>query len=140
MRVDVKAVPFADLVDKVARQRTFDTLLVGITVGSDPDPYAFFHSSQVKDPGDNFSGYNTLAIDRALESGRRTFDQEQRKERYASVFQTIAVEVPVVFLYNTDYLYAQQRSLNGVRIAPVTDPTQRFWNVEDWYVKTAARR
>ena len=140
MRVDVKAVPFADLVDKVARQRTFDTLLVGITVGSDPDPYAFFHSSQVKDPGDNFSGYNTLAIDRALESGRRTFDQDLRKERYASVFQTIAIEVPVVFLYNTDYLYAQQRSLNGVRIAPVTDPTQRFWNVEDWYVKTAARR
>ena len=98
------------------------------------------HTAAPLDPGDNFSGYNTLAIDRALESGRRTFDQDLRKERYASVFQTIAVEVPVVFLYNTDYLYAQQRSLNGVRIAPVTDPTQRFWNVEDWYVKTAARR
>ena len=140
MRVDVKTVPFADLVDKVARQRAFDTLLVGITVGSDPDPYAFFHSSQVKDPGDNFSGYNTLAIDRALESGRRTFDQTQRKELYATVFQAIATDVPIVFLYNTDYLYAQNRSLNGFRVAPITDPTQRFWNVEDWYLKTAARR
>jgi len=141
MRVDVKAVPFADLVDKVVRQRTFDTLLVGITVGgSDPDPYAFFHSSQVKDPGDNFSGYNTLTIDRALENGRRTFDQDQRKELYARVFQAIAAEVPVLFLYNSDYLYAQLRSLNGFRVAPVTDPTQRFWNVEDWYLKTTARR
>ncbi|HUQ17588.1 MAG TPA: peptide ABC transporter substrate-binding protein [Candidatus Saccharimonadales bacterium] len=140
IRVEVKAVPFAELVDKVARQRAFDALLVGITVGSDPDPYAFFHSSQVKDPGDNFSGYNTLALDRALESGRRTFDQAQRKGLYASVFQAIAADVPVVFLYNPDYLYAQSRTLNGFRVAPVTDPTQRFWNVEDWYLKTAARR
>lgn len=140
MRVDVKTVPFAELVDKVARQRAYDALLVGITVGSDPDPYAFFHSSQIKDPGDNFSGYNTLAIDRALEGGRRTFDQAKRKEFYAMVFQAIAAEVPVVFLYNTDYLYAQQRTLNGFRVAPVTDPTQRFWNVEDWYLKTTARR
>ncbi|GAC1459314.1 MAG: peptide-binding protein [Candidatus Limnocylindrales bacterium] len=140
IRVEVNAVPFAELVDKVARQRTFDALLVGITVGSDPDPYAFFHSSQVKDPGDNFSGYNTLALDRALEGGRRTFDQAQRKGLYASVFQAIAADVPVVFLYNPDYLYAQNRSLNGFRVAPVTDPTQRFWNVEDWYLKTAARR
>ena len=140
MRVEVKASTFADLVDKVARQRAFDALLVGITVGSDPDPYAFFHSSQVKDPGDNFSGYNTLAIDRALESGRRTFDQTQRKALYATVFQAIAAEVPVVFLYNSDYLYAQNRSLHGFRVAPVTDPTQRFWNVEDWYLKTTARR
>lgn len=139
MRVEVKASPFADLVDKVARKRTFDALLVGITVGSDPDPYAFFHSSQVKDPGDNFSGYNTLAIDRALEAGRRTFDQAKRKELYATVFSAIATEIPVIFLYNSDYLYAQVRTLNGFRVAPVTDPTQRFWNVEDWFVKTARR-
>lgn len=140
MQVDVKAVPFADLVDKVVRQRTFDALLVGITVGSDPDPYAFFHSSQVKDPGDNFSGYNTLTIDRALENGRRTFDQDQRKELYAKVFQAIAAEVPVLFLYNNDYLYAQLRSVHGFRVAPITDPTQRFWNVEDWYLKTGPRQ
>jgi len=140
LRVDVKAVPFGELVDRVARQRTFDALLVGITVGSDPDPYAFFHSSQVKDPGDNFSGYSTLSIDRALENGRRTFDQTQRKELYAKVFQAIAIDVPVVFLYHSDYLYAQTRSLHGLRVAPVTDPTQRFWNVEDWYLKTAPRR
>src|SRR5437762_1474980 len=47
IRVDVRAVPFAELVDRVARQRDFDALLVGITVGTDPDPYPFFHSSQV---------------------------------------------------------------------------------------------
>ncbi len=140
MRVDVNAVPFAELVDRVARQRAFDVLLVGINLGNDPDPYPFFHSSQVKDPGDNFSGFATLPIDRALEAARRTYEQQIRRDLYTPVFQAIATEVPVVFLYFSDYLYVQRRSVNGLKIAPVSDPTQRLWNVEDWYVKTAPKR
>ena len=140
MQVEVKAVPFADLVDKVARQRTFDSLLVGITVGSDPDPYAFFHSSQVKDPGDNFSGYSTLAMDRLLEQARRTVDQSKRRELLGQAFTAIAADLPVLFLYYSDYLYAQSRTLKGFKVAPVNDPTQRFWNVEEWYVKTTVKQ
>ena len=140
MRVDVRAVPFAELVDRVARQRDFDALLVGITVGNDPDPYPFFHSSQVSDPGDNFSGYSALPMDRNLEQARRTVDPEKRRALFAQIFTTIATEVPVVFLYFADYLYAQDHSVKGLKIAPVNDPPQRFWNVEDWYVKTAVRR
>jgi len=115
-------------------------LLVGITTGADPDPYAFFHSSQSRDPGYNFSGYSTLPMDRGLEAARRTSEQEKRREIYGPVFQQIAAEVPVVFLYFADYLYAQHRSVNGLKIAPVSEPTARFWDIEDWYVKTQPRR
>jgi peptide/nickel transport system substrate-binding protein len=139
MKVDVRALPFVDLVDRVARQRDFDALLVGITVGNEPDPYPFFHSSQVNDPGDNFSGYSTLSTDRLLEQARRTVDQAKRRELLAQVWNALATDVPVVFLYYTDYLYAQSRVLHGFRVAPVNDPPQRFWNVEDWYVKTVVR-
>ena len=138
--VQIRAVGFAELVDKVARQRDFDALLVGITVGNDPDPYPFFHSSQLSDPGDNFSGYSTLATDRLLEEARRTADQSKRRELFGQVFNAIAADLPVVFLYFSDYLYAQSHSVKGFRVAPVNDPTQRFWNVEEWYVKTAVRR
>ena len=140
MEVDVITVPFAELVDRVARQREFDALLVGITVGNDPDPYPFFHSSQVNDPGDDFSGYSTLATDRLLEQARRTVDQSKRRDLFAQVWTAIATDVPVVFLYYTDYLYAQSHALQGFRVAPVNDPPQRFWNVEDWYVKTVVRQ
>jgi peptide/nickel transport system substrate-binding protein len=140
MRVDVRAVPFVDLVDRVARQRDFDALLVAITVGNDPDPYPFFHSSQLNDPGDDFSGYATLSTDRLLEQARRTVDQAKRKELLAKIWNAIATDLPVVFLYYTDYLYAQSRTLHGFRVAPVNDPPQRFWNIEDWYVKTVVRQ
>jgi len=140
MKIDVVSVPFAELVDRVARQREFDALLVGITVGNDPDPYPFFHSSQVNDPGDDFSGYSTLAMDRLLEQARKTVDQTKRRDLFAQVWTAIATDVPVVFLYYTDYLYAQSHTLQGFRVAPVNDPPQRFWNVEDWYVKTVVRQ
>jgi peptide/nickel transport system substrate-binding protein len=140
MKVDVVTVPFAELVDRVARQREFDALLVGITVGNDPDPYPFFHSSQVNDPGDGFSGYSTFAMDRLLEQARKTVDQTKRRDLFAQVWTAIATDVPVVFLYYTDYLYAQSHALQGFRVAPVNDPPQRFWNVEDWYVKTVVRQ
>ena len=140
MSVTVRSMPFGQLVDSVARQRSFDALLVEIAVSGDPDPYTFFHSTEVNDPGHNFSGYSTLPIDRSLEAARRTFDEGARRELYTPVFQAISREVPVVFLYFSDYLYAQSRLVQGLRIAPLTDPRERFWNVEDWYVKTQPKR
>jgi len=140
MSVTVNSMPFGQLVDSVARQRTFDALLVEIAVSGDPDPYTFFHSTEVNDPGHNFSGFSTLPIDRNLEAARRTFDEGARRDLYAPVFQAISKEVPVVFLYFSDYLYAQSAQVQGQRIAPLTDPRERFWNVEDWYVRTQTRR
>jgi peptide/nickel transport system substrate-binding protein len=140
MSVTVNSMPFGQLVDSVARQRSFDALLVEIAVSGDPDPYTFFHSTEVNDPGHNFSGYSTLPIDRNLEAARRTFDETARRDLYAPVFQAISKEVPVVFLYFSDYLYAQSRLVQGLRIAPLTDPRERFWNVEDWYVRTQPKR
>src|SRR5260370_521690 len=83
MKVDVRAVPFATLVDRVARQRDFDALLVGITVGNDPDPYPFFHSKQVTHPGDTFSGYSPPAMDRLPEQARRAVHQAKPREPFA---------------------------------------------------------
>ena len=139
MKVEVRTQPFSELVERTARQRTFDALLVGISVAGDPDPYSFFHSTAAADPGNNFSGYSTLPIDRNLENARRTIDEAARRELYAPVFRTISEEVPVVYLYFSDYLYAQDRSVQGLRITPLTDPRERFWNVEDWYVRTRPR-
>ncbi len=137
MKVDLVTLSFGELVDKTARQRAFDVLLVGVTIPGDPDPYGFFHSSQAKEPGHNFSGYATLPLDRDLESARRTSDLDARRALYAPVFQAIATDVPVVFLYFADYLYAMNRSVQGLKVATINEPMQRFWNIADWYVRTA---
>lgn len=139
MGVEIKTMPFSEVIEGAARERAYDALLVGVSVSGDPDPYSFFHSSEIRNPGHNFSGYTTLALDRSLEAARRTTDQGKRRELYTTVFQTIATEVPVVFLYFSDYLYAQSRLAQGLKIAPISDPRERFWNAEDWYVRIARR-
>ena len=137
---DLRAIPFNELVETVVRDRTYDALLVGLSGGGDPDPYPLFHSSEITDPGHNFSGYFTLPLDRALENSRRATDQSKRLELISQVFQAVATEVPVVYLYFTDYLYAQSKQVQGLRITPITTPSDRLWNIEDWYVKTAIKR
>lgn len=136
----LSAVPFNQLIEKVVPERAYDALLIGITGGGDPDPYPLFHSSEIADPGHNFSGYFTLPLDRALENSRRTSNQAKRLELLAQVFQQLANEVPVVFLYFSDYLYAQGKQVQGLRIMPITSPSDRLLNVQDWYVKTSVQR
>ena len=137
---ELKAVPFNVLLEKVVSERSYDALLIGVTGSGDSDPYPLFHSTEIADPGHNFSGFFTLPLDRALENSRRTSDQAKRLELISTVFQTVATEVPVIFLYYPDYLYAQRTEVQGLRITPITAPSDRFWNVGDWYVKTAIPR
>ncbi len=137
---DLRAVPFDQLIESVVRERQYDALLIGITGSGDPDPYPLLHSSEVADPGHNFSGYFTLPLDRALENARRTSAQDKRLELLTPVFQAVANEVPMIFLYFTDYLYAQSKQVQGLRIMPIPSPSDRLWNIQDWYVKTAVKR
>ncbi|HEY6959556.1 MAG TPA: peptide ABC transporter substrate-binding protein [Candidatus Limnocylindria bacterium] len=136
----LQSVPFGQLLDTVVPGRAYDALLLGITGSGDPDPYPLFHSTEIADPGHNFSGYFTLPIDRALESARKTSDQAKRVQLMTPVFQAIATDVPVVFLYFSDYLYAQDTQVQGLRIMPIVSPSDRLWNAGDWYVKTEIRR
>ncbi len=138
IEANIEVVGFGELVDKRARERSFDAMVLAVGAGMDPDPYTFWHSSQAKDPGLNFTGYATLGMDRALEQARRTLDQGTRRELYAQVFGQLTDDVPAVYLYFADYVYTIDRSVRGVRIAPLADPSQRFWSVEDWYVRTVA--
>ena len=85
------------------------------------------------------NGALTAVTTRELESARRTTDEAKRLELYTTVFQTIANEVPVVFLYFSDYLYAQSRAVHGLKIVPLGEPRERVWNVEDWYGRTTRR-
>ncbi len=138
IQASIEIVGFGELVEKRARERSFEAMVLAVGAGMDPDPYTFWHSSQTRDPGLNFTGYATLGMDRALEQARRTIDQSNRRELYAQVFAQLADDVPAIYLYFADYVYAIDRSVRGVRIAPLADPSQRFWSIEDWYVRTVA--
>lgn len=127
---------FTDLEANVIRPRNFDTLLFGQAYGYEADPFTFWHSSQIKDPGLNVSIYTNKRADALLEESRRTFDEELRMKKYQEVQKIIQDDVPAIFLYSQLFFYLIPRDMRGVEIKTISLPTDRFNEANLWYRET----
>jgi peptide/nickel transport system substrate-binding protein len=81
----------------------FQALLAIQAIPPDPDQYSFWHSTQVATNITNYRSGNCCKesprIDKLLEEGRRTLDQEARKEIYLDFQRFLVEDIPVIFLY-----------------------------------------
>lgn len=136
VQVDIASVDLDELQQYYIRTRNYDVLLYGQDIGYDSDIYAYWHSSQAKDPGLNISQYTNIEADRYLESGRLAKDAEYKNSRYAAFLQTWSKDLPAIILYSPYYNYAQSVEVKGFSANKIVEPSNRFYNVQDWYVMT----
>jgi len=116
---------------------SYDILLYGISIGSDPDVYAYWHSSQAKAGRFNLSEYKSATADVSLESGRTRPDRELRAAKYKPLLESWRADVPAIALYQPPTFYATRTPIFGydpVRLNTVSD---RFYNVHEWQIVTA---
>ncbi|MBI4281068.1 peptide ABC transporter substrate-binding protein, partial [Candidatus Uhrbacteria bacterium] len=90
---------------QIIPQREYDTLLYGEILGADPDPFPFWHSSQINPPGVNLSGYSNRRVDALLEEGRLLTDPAERAKRYQEFQTIIGEDLPAIFLFAPSYTY-----------------------------------
>jgi len=133
--VDVKAVEISEL-KSIIKTRDYDALLYGEVLGSEPDLYPFWHSSQVNDPGLNLSGYQNKDADQLLKEARETLDVAVKQENYEKLQNIIIDDAPALFLYNPDYIYWVSQKINGINTTKIADPAKRFSNISEWFIKT----
>lgn len=118
------------------RPREYQAILFGQVLNPEPDPFAFWHSTQKKDPGLNLALYDNKDVDKLLQDARQTINSEERAEKYAQ-FQTQLIEDgPAVFLYSPNYLYPVSKKVKGIEIGKLAQPSFRFSQIENWYIKT----
>lgn len=122
-------------IHKIIRDRSFEVLLYGVVVGSDPDPYPFWHSSQIVNPGLNLAGYANRQADELLEKARQTSDRAERNNLYQNFQKLLAADLPAIFLYNSTYLYAMDNAVKGIEMYRLFQPADRFNNITSWYIK-----
>jgi peptide/nickel transport system substrate-binding protein len=139
--VGVRVVPVVEdsawVVDEALRPRNFDALLYSWgNLPSDPDPYLMWHSTQIGGDGQNYAGLDNLDIDLLLEQGRQSTEQSERARLYRDFQDLFAEEVPSLLLYYPVYNYAVDDMVKGVQLSPLTDPSDRFRTVDQWYIKT----
>lgn len=134
INVDIYAVQ--DITDTVIKDRNYEALLFGEIAGTDPDPYAFWHSSQQEHPGLALAIFYQKDIDNLLETARETTDPEQRRLKYFHFQNVLAEEISAIFLYQPTYIYAVNRKIKGITVNNIPLPSGRFSGIENWYIET----
>ena len=134
VEIEIKPVSGEQIVD-IIKNRSFQVLIYGQAVGGDPDVYAFWHSSQIKN-GSNLASYKNEDVDKLLVEARTESSGEERVNKYREVHKIIADDFPVIFLYSPSHSYIQSRDINGFSGSTLINSSNRFNDVNSWYLKT----
>lgn len=134
VEIKLEKYPISALTQDYVRTRNFDLLLISQNLGSDPDIYPFWHSTQAVNPGLNFSGFSDRRLDKALEQARGTTDMKTRSDKYNVATQIIWDETPAIIICAPNYIYGVSNEIKGVKVGKLFDPKDRFWDITNWYL------
>lgn len=119
--------------------RSYSVLLYGIALDSDPDQFAYWHSSQADvraQPRFNFSDYNSKTVDNSLEAGRTRNDVSLRVAKYRPFLEAWRNDAPAISLYQPRFLYITRGAVFNFNVRSVNTPADRYADVQNWMVRT----
>lgn len=134
VELKINSVSLSDLKTNYIKNRDYESLLFGQSLGMKPDFYSFWHSSQSKDPGLNLAKYESEEADKLLSKGRKTLDKKKRADLYEEFQEILLQDAPAVFLYNPKFNY-NTSEVSGINSTLIVNPAHRFNSVKDWYSK-----
>lgn len=139
VKAKINLIPAAQIQSDIIRQRKFSALLYSEIVGADPDPYAFWHSSQIGQTGLNIADYSDKEVDKLLEEGRLTNNLSIRQEKYKKFQELLAENEPAIFLYSPNYIYVQSKEIKGFDVKNIVLPNDRFADVNMWHINVGKK-
>ena len=127
--------PYEALIDDYLNPRLYEAALVDISLSRtpDPDPYPFWHQTQAAS-GQNYSMWNDRQASEYLEQARIIVDPTERARLYRNFQVRFANEMPALPLYHPMYTYAVNEQVQGVRMGPLFDSSDRFATILSWYL------
>lgn len=134
--VDLQVQDPLTLRKEIIEKRAFDILVFGFELGPAEDLYPFWHSSQAKPGGTNFSGFEHPLLDKLLEGARLTLDKDERDKKIKEAKELIKEQNVEFPLGQTEILYQWQPQLQGVKLVKAVESADRFTTVSEWYIKT----
>jgi peptide/nickel transport system substrate-binding protein len=133
VNIDVKSV--ADIQGNI-KDRQYQALLFGQILSPNPDPFSFWHSSQIKDPGLNLAQYNNKDADKLLENIRQESNPDVKMQEYNQFQDLISQDVPAIFLYSPLYIFPVNEKIKGINLTGDHLPQDRFAQINKWYINT----
>ena len=129
--------PAASFTQGILQQRSYDVLLYELSIGADPDVYAYWHSSQIGVNGYNFANYSNPTVDASLASARDRLDPALRSAKYKAFAKQWLDDAPALGLYQSVAPYVVNKSLESVNADHrLVTPQDRYSNVLYWSVNS----
>lgn len=113
---------------------SYDALLYGISIGTDPDVYPYWATAQTTNRL-NFSEYSSKVADSALQSARTRSDPALRLIKYRPFLQTWHDDAPAVGLYQPRVFYITRGPVAGIKEHTINAATDRYFTVNQWMIR-----
>ncbi|MED5579211.1 MAG: ABC transporter substrate-binding protein [Nitrospinota bacterium] len=122
--VSFDTVEWAVFIKKHINELNFDAVILGWSLGLDPDLYQIWHSSQTNKGQLNFVGYKNRTADQLIVKIRQEYDLKKQILYAHKLHRIIATDQPYTFLYNSKWTALLDRKIailqkpeNGTHIA-----------------------
>jgi peptide/nickel transport system substrate-binding protein len=136
IKVKIEAIEWSTFVNQFIDKRRFEAVILGWSIGLDPDQYDIWYSGKTKEKEFNFVGYSNPEVDALLEKGRRTYDIPERKKAYYRIQEILADELPYIFLYVPDATPIVHGRFKGINPSPIGIT----YNFPKWHVPKQLQR
>jgi peptide/nickel transport system substrate-binding protein len=136
IQMNTEIIPFNELSNNQIRNRSYQALFLGLGLNIYPDPYIYWHSSQINSPGLNLSQYTNINNDGYLETARTNTDNNVITSSLAQFQNQIASDVPAIFIYSPQYLYYTNPIISNIKVSTGNSSVDRYASISDWYVMT----
>lgn len=136
VNLNLETIPTDTISTSLLPTRSYQALIATHFTTLDPDPYAFWHSSQTAYPGLNLASFQNQQADKLMTIERQNPDTQTRDEAYLKLQDIFKEESPAIFLFSTSYTYVVSKNVSGVKQAIISQPADRFNAIEQWYRDT----
>ncbi len=115
----------------------YDSILYGISIGTDPDVFVYWDSSQASITSTthlNLSEYSNPVADESLEEGRTRLNPALRIIKYEGFLAAWQKDLPALGLYQPRNLYITNGPVYGITNSEINSAAGRLNNVNNWEI------
>ena len=129
-----------DFVLNTLSQRNYDILVYEIGLGTDPDLFAYFHSTEANQNGHNLSNYKNTVVSDLVLSARSTMNQDLRTKKYENFLKYFVDDVPALGIYQINMIYFVNKNVRSYsQDNHLVVATDRLYDVEHWGIETTTK-